>query len=140
MGYQVKLDTNGSHPARLQQIIQSGTVDYLAMDIKNDLPHYAETVGLPLVDVGAIQSSIHLIRESGVDYEFRTTIVQGLHTPERIAGIGAMIPDANRYFLQNFVDSGQLLDESCQGCSPQEMRAMLEAVRPMVPQAELRGL
>lgn len=139
-GYRVKLDTNGSFPTRLQQVIQSGTVDYVAMDIKNDLPHYAETVGLPLVNVGAIQTSIQLIQESGLAYEFRTTIVQGLHTPERIAGIGAMIPAAQHYFLQNFVDSGQLLDESCQGCTPQEMRAMLEAVRPLVPAAELRGL
>lgn len=140
LGYHIKLDTNGSYPARLEALLQAGLLDYIAMDVKNDLPHYAETAGLSLVDIGAIQSSIQLIRESGLAHEFRTTIVKGLHTPERIANISRMLGPEEGYFLQSFVDSGQLIDASCQGCSREEMMELLAAARESSPKAELRGI
>ncbi len=140
LGYLVKLDTNGSHPNRLKPLLRSGLVDYVAMDVKNDLAHYAETVGRPLLDLTSIQESIRLIRECGLEHEFRTTLVRGFHTPERLANIGRMLEGESRYFLQAFVDSGHLIDPSQKGCSKQEMVDMLAAVRVYIPQAELRGV
>lgn len=140
LGYRIKLDSNGSFPAALEQIIRSDVLDYIAMDIKNDLPHYAETAGLPLLDIANIQKSISLIQESGLDYEFRTTIVRGHHTPERIRNISLLLQPEDKYFLQNFVDSGHLIDPESQGCSPEEMQLMLAAARENLPKAALRGI
>ena len=140
MGYKIKLDTNGSLPARLQALLSAGLLDYVAMDIKNDLPHYAETIGLPLVDIAAIQRSISLLRNSGLPHEFRTTIVKGFHDPQRIRNLAQMIAGEEKYFLQNFVDSGQLIDANTRGCSREEMEEMLAAAREFVPGTELRGI
>jgi len=140
LGYKIKLDTNGSLPARLQALLSAGLLDYVAMDIKNDLPHYAETIGLPLVDIAAIQRSISLLRNSGLPHEFRTTIVKGFHDPQRIRNLAQMIAGEEKYFLQNFVDSGQLIDANTRGCSREEMEEMLAAAREFVPGTELRGI
>ncbi|MDO4733506.1 MAG: anaerobic ribonucleoside-triphosphate reductase activating protein [Bacillota bacterium] len=140
LGYKIKLDTNGSLPARLEALLSAGLLDFVAMDIKNALPHYAETIGLPLVDIAAIQRSISLLRECGLPHEFRTTIVKGYHDPARISELTQMIAGEENYFLQNFVDSGQLIDPSVRGCSREEMEEMLAAARKHVPGAELRGI
>jgi pyruvate formate lyase activating enzyme len=98
----IKLDTNGVNPKFLQEIIDEKLVDYIAMDIKSPLGKYSQTVARP-VDIEAIKSSIRLIIESSVPYEFRTTIVRSMISIDDIEAIGKEINGAKNYYLQKFV-------------------------------------
>ena len=140
MGYKVKLDTNGSFPDRLEEILKSGNVDYVAMDIKNSPEKYADTVGIPGFDVSKIKRSIEVIRASGIDHEFRTTVVSPLHTAESIAGAAEMIKGEEKYFLQNFVDSGDLINgEGMSALTGEELNEALAKAKDFIPQSEIRG-
>ena len=139
LGYAVKLDTNGTFPERLGALLAEGLVDYVAMDIKNDEAHYAETAGVP-VDLDAVKASIRLIQEKAPDYEFRTTVVSAFHTCDSIRGAAELIRGAKRYFLQKFVDSGALLKPGLTGCTREEMEKMAEKAREIIPDTQLRGV
>lgn len=109
LGFLVKLDTNGMFPDRLDALFKDGLLDYVAMDVKNSAEKYALTVGVPGLDLAPLRKSIELIMSSGVPYEFRTTLVRGLHTQEDIRGIGELVNGASNHYLQNFEDSGDLV-------------------------------
>ena len=109
LGYDIKLDTNGSCPDRLAALITQGLVDYVAMDIKNSPAAFAKTAGTDDTMLTKVQKSKELLLGGSIDYEFRTTVTAELHTVDDIAAIAAGIPGAKRYFLQNFVDSGDIL-------------------------------
>lgn len=102
MGFLVKLDSNGTNPSILKELIDSKLVDYVAMDIKSPLQKYSGTVARP-VDLEHIKESIDLLREGKVRYEFRTTVVKALLLPEDFHEIGKLIKGAERYFLQKFI-------------------------------------
>lgn len=139
-GYAVKLDTNGSFPEKLQGILELGLVDYVAMDIKNCPEKYGATIGLESYDITPVKESIELLKNSSIDYEFRTTVTENFHTVEDMESIAKWISHTPHYFLQNFVDSGNLIDESCRGVSRDTMREMLSAVQKYIPHAALRGI
>ncbi len=101
-GFLVKLDTNGTNPKMLQQVIDEELVDYIAMDIKSPLETYSQTVARP-VDVESIRESIRILLSSPVPYEFRTTVVKSLLSPEDLKRIGEAIRGAKNYYLQKFV-------------------------------------
>ncbi len=105
----VKLDTNGCFPDRLKALIDTGSIDYVAMDVKNSREKYALTAGTDNFSLDSIDESIRILIHSGLDYEFRTTVVEELHTPKDIENIASWIKGAKRYFLQNFKDSGDLI-------------------------------
>ena len=107
MGFLVKLDSNGTNPDVIEKAIRKKLVDYLAMDVKAPLDKYRETTGVD-VDVDKIKRNIELIMNSGVDYEFRTTIVKSLLSREDILKIGELIKGAKLYILQKFVPSKTL--------------------------------
>ncbi len=142
LGLLVKLDTNGSFPERLRPLIEEGLVDYLAMDIKNCKEAYAETCGLRdmSAELPKIEESIRLIMHSGIPYEFRTTVVRELHSKERIVTLAKEIEGAERFFLQTFTDSGDLIGEGLSAYSAEEMEELLSLVKPYLPSAELRGI
>ena len=140
MDFSVKLDTNGCYPKVLRQVIEEGLVDYVAMDIKNCRDKYAETVGLPTFDTAPVEESLQLLKESGVDYELRTTIVQEFHTVEDIRAIGEWCRGAPRYFLQNFVDSGNLIGSGFHAAAPLEMQAFANIATPYFGEVTLRGI
>ena len=140
MGYAVKLDTNGSFPERLKAIVSEGLVDYVAMDIKNRREKYAETIGLKNLDLSKIEESIEFLKSGAVDYEFRTTVVKQFHTIEDIRAASEWISGAKRYFLQNFVDSGELICEEVCGVDKETMLKMKSAAADFVPQTEIRGI
>lgn len=140
MGYAVKLDTNGSFPERLKAIVGEGLVDYVAMDIKNRREKYTETVGLKNLDLSKIEESIDFLKSGAVDYEFRTTVVKQFHTVEDITAAAEWISGAKRYFLQNFVDSGELICEEVCGVDKETMLKMKSAAADFVPQTEIRGI
>ncbi len=101
-GFLVKLDSNGTSPDILERAIDERLVDYIAMDIKAPLAKYSATVSRP-VDGEAIKRSIELIKKSGVDYEFRTTIVKSMLSEEDLETIGKEIAGAKTYYLQKFI-------------------------------------
>lgn len=105
MGYLVKLDTNGSNPEMLTSLIDKGLVDYVAMDIKapkeSYKERYKEVVG-KYIDTKKIEQSINILKNSPVEYEFRTTLVPGLVGKKDILEIVKWIGPAKKYFLQNF--------------------------------------
>ncbi len=141
LGYLVKLDTNGSFPERLVSLVEEGLVDRVAMDIKNAPGLYAETAGFPLLDIAPIERSKNYLLEGHVEYEFRTTVVKGLHTAESLVEAARWIEGAAEYYLQQFKDSGELLSPDGLGAFDNgEMRALCEAVRPIIPAVQLRGV
>ena len=103
-GFLVKLDSNGTHPEVLKKAIRSKAVDYIAMDIKSPLAKYHHIAARP-VDIVAIKKSIRLLMASPVSYEFRTTVIKSLLSPEDIVEIGREIKGAKRYYLQKFVST-----------------------------------
>ena len=139
LGLAVKLDTNGAYPERLRSIIDNGLVDYVAMDIKNSKEKYALTAGAD-VDIEKISESVRILMESDVEYEFRTTVARELHSPEDIQSIGEWIAGADRYFLQSFTDSGEIIGDGYSAYSPQDMGALLETVKQYIPSSALRGI
>lgn len=139
LGFDIKLDTNGSNPDLLHQLIDDGLVDYVAMDIKNSPDHYTQTCGgvdmLPKV-----RQSAALLLEDRVDYEFRTTLVHPLHCTDDLVAIGQWLQGAKRYFLQQFIDSGDLIGTGLSAFSADEMETMRQAVLPYIENTALRGL
>ena len=140
LGFAVKLDTNGSFPDRLAEILREGLADYVAVDLKNCREKVAETVGLPAFDFAAFERTMALLKQSGVDYEYRTTVVQEFHTVADIAAAAQWIAGAPRYYLQAFVDSGALIGADLHAVDRDTMAAMREAAAPFVGCCELRGL
>lgn len=140
MGYAVKLDTNGSFPEKLKDILALDLADYVAMDIKNCKERYAETVGLKGFDIVPVEKSVELLMNSGVDFEFRTTVTSNFHTVQDMEKLAKWIQGDEKYFLQNFVDSGNLIDPSCKGTTKKEMEEMLATVKNFVPNAQIRGI
>ena len=139
MGYAVKLDTNGMLPQRLSEVLATNLVDYVAMDIKSSPDGYAAATGTD-ADVSAVTDSLSLLRQSGIPYELRTTAVCGLHTAADFAAIGQWLGDVPAYFIQRFVDSGQLLGEGYTAFTTEEMELLLTTVRAYIPSAQLRGM
>ena len=140
LGFAVKLDTNGCYPEALAAILAEGLVDYVAMDIKNRPEKYPETVGIPGFDITPIQESIRLLQSSGVDYEFRTTVVRELHTVDDIRAICGWLKGSKRWYLQQFVDSGDLVGSGCHGREPLELRAFARIAEPYFGSVEVRGI
>lgn len=140
-GYAVKLDTNGTYPDRLRALLDEGLVDYVAMDIKNGEEEYLKTAGVSNEALlSRVKDSVSLIMSSGVPYEFRTTVVKGLHTKESLLSAFAMIKGAERYFLQGFVDSGALIDENgLSAFSKAEMQEFVLLAKDFVKEVSLRG-
>ena len=139
LGFAVKLDTNGTNPDMLEALAQEGLLDYAAMDIKNSPDRYAETCGG--VDLlGPVKRSAALLMAGAVDYEFRTTLVRELHRPEDLDAIAAWLAGAPRYYLQNFVDSGNLIGRGYHGFTAEQLQGFAERVRPFFGAVELRGI
>ena len=140
MGYLVKLDTNGCYPKALGNILNRNLVDYVAMDIKNSKEKYAATVGIPGFDIAGVEESIRIIRQSGIDYEFRTTAVRQLHTAEDFAAIGRWLHGCKNYYIQNFVDSGNLIGSNMSGFSKEELEVFAESLTGDFEFISIRGI
>lgn len=140
MGYLVKLDTNGSSAGRLGSLMEKGLVDYVAMDIKNSPAKYAQTIGFDEYDLENIKESVKYLMEGGIPYEFRTTVVREFHKREDFEAIGQWLCGAENYYLQGFVDSGDLIRPGLRGYTREIMEQALDIVKKYVPNAQLRGL
>lgn len=141
LGYKIKLDTNGTRPEVLRAVIERGLVDYVAMDIKNCRKKYGETIGFDSsYDLTPIDESIAVLMEGKADFEFRTTVSKTFHTPDDIKKIGEWLAGKEKFFLQQFKDSGDVIGEGVEGYSEDEMKALLDKILPFVPNAQVRGV
>ena len=139
LGFAVKLDTNGYMPDRLIGCVDKGLVDYVAMDIKSSREGYGEVAGVPSLDLSRIERSAAFLMEGHVPFEFRTTVVRELHTEEDFENIGKWLRGSERFFLQGFVDSGDLISEGLHGYDKSEMQYLLNVLKAYIPNAEIRG-
>ena len=140
LGYQIKLDTNGSRPDVLRSLCEDGLIDYVAMDIKTCKERYPDVAGIPSLHIEGIMESIEFLKRGTVPYEFRTTVVKELHSAADFEAIGQWLSGCSNYFLQNYVDSDRVLVPGFSSCSKDELLSYLEIVKPYVAHAELRGV
>lgn len=140
LSYSVKLDTNGSFPDKLIYLAENNLIDYVAMDIKNSKEKYHSSVGLKNFDMGNIEKSIRFLLSGKVPFEFRTTVVKELHTEKDIESIAKWIKGAENYFLQSFVDSGDLIGENLSAHTPETMEKMRSIAALYIPNVGLRGI
>lgn len=140
LGLAIKLDTNGAFPDRLSEVIGLGLVDYIAMDIKNCKEKYAQTTGVAHLDITPYEKSVEIIKNSGIEYEFRTTIVREHHTISDIKKIGEWLHGAKRYFLQSFVDSGNLIGGEQSAHDKTTLEAFKDAISEHFLSVEIRGV
>jgi pyruvate formate lyase activating enzyme len=113
MGMLVKIDTNGTNPKMLKEMIGMKLVDYIAMDIKSDRETYSRAAGIN-ADMKSINESTRIIMDSGIDYEFRTTVVPGLFDSSTAKNIAGWLSGAKRIFLQQFRNTDRVLDPKYQ--------------------------
>ena len=139
-GFPVKLDTNGNHPEMLEALIEGGLVNYVAMDIKNAPEKYAETIGLPEIDLGPIEKSIGLLMRGGIDYEFRTTVIREYHEAHDFEEIGMWIEGAERYYLQAFADRETVPNRALSAPDLESLRAFRDIAARYVKHAAIRGV
>ena len=146
MGFLVKLDTNGSRPELLKQLVGKGLIDYVAMDIKNCPERYAETVGLPTVGLQPIEESIAFLMSGHVEYEFRTTVVEEFHDETAMRAIGEWLkrlaPDADppRFFLQPYADRDSVLVTGLHTPEKAKFAVFAEVLAPFTASVTIRGL
>ncbi len=139
LGFLVKLDSNGTNPMMLKEIIDNKLVDYLAMDIKAPLKKYKEVIQAE-INLENIQKSIQMIMNSGIEYEFRTTIVKSQLSTDDLIEIAKLIQGAKKYFLQKFVASKtndpQFLTEKTY--SDEEFELIREKMLDYISEVEIR--
>ncbi len=140
MGYAVKLDTNGTFPDKLKNLVNHGYIDYVAMDIKNSPEKYAATSGLDVFDFSKVKESIDFLLNCNIEYEFRTTVVKEFHTAEDFKKIGKIIKGSHKYFLQNFVDSGNLIGDNLHAYNKEDLERFKEILAPFIENVEIRGI
>jgi len=138
IGYDIKLDTNGYIPEMLKRLIDDGLVDYIAMDIKGPLTDYEKFSGVP---AGRVKESIDLVMRSDLPYEFRSTLVKGLHVLEDVSEMAEAIKGAEKYFLQNYNNQGSALagDKfACSSFTQQELKEFCALAKKFVKHCEIR--
>ena len=139
LGYLVKLDTNGTNPELLEKLLK--IVDYVAMDIKSSLDKYPDVVGVK-VNIDNIKKSISLIKESGIDYEFRSTMVPDMIDKETIIKMGELLKGAKRFFIQQFKTNPKTIDKKYNSIKPLSMEKLEEfgeILKEYIDEVKIRG-
>lgn len=139
LGFKTKLDTNGSFPDRLKELIEQGLIDMVALDVKNSPARYGETIGITTFDMTPILESVEYLKHCDIEVEFRTTVVQEFHTLQDLLVIGKWLKGAKRYVLQSFVDSQRVILPGLHGYTKQELLQFASLLQPFVQHVEVRG-
>ncbi|MEG1743396.1 MAG: anaerobic ribonucleoside-triphosphate reductase activating protein [Clostridia bacterium] len=139
LGYLIKLDTNGSFPEILKRLVQKKLVDYVAMDIKSSLLTYDRLTGIK-TDLSAIKQSASFLMSKAVPFEFRTTTVKELHSIDDFRMIGEWLCGNENYYIQSFVDSGDVIKDGLSAFSPDEINSCLAQLSKNIPNAKPRGI
>ena len=139
-GFLVKLDTNGFFPEKLELLLKDGLIDYVAMDIKNSPEKYSVTCGIETADIEKVKKSVDLLKNSGIEFEFRTTTVKEYHSVEDFISIGKWLCGNYKYYIQCFNDSGDTIKKDLTSPTENDLNAYKSAVLPYLPLAEIRGV
>lgn len=140
-GYAIKLDTNGTNPDMLNELINDGLIDCVAMDIKASPDNYAKATGIEAPPMDSIFKSVEILMSGRVNYEFRTTVVNGIHTAEDFRVIGSWLRGARAYYLQRYIDSGNLINAAgLRPASKSTMTGYRNILLPDIPNTYLRGV
>ena len=146
LGYLVKLDTNGTRPQVVKELVTRGLVDYVAMDIKNGPARYGETAGVSRLELEAIEETMGFLMAGNVDFEFRTTVVAELHRAQDMKEIGQWLqklsPDKKpaKLFLQAYADRDSVLTGGLSAHSKETMQEFKDILAPYADIVELRGI
>lgn len=140
LGYAIKLDTNGGSPEKLAKLAEEKLVDYVAMDVKNSPERYAETTGVPNLNLMPYRESVSFLLSDAVDYEFRTTVVAQYHDEASFEAIGDWIAGAKRYFLQAFTDRDTVPVRGLSAPGKEQLERYRSIVLPKVKSVEIRGV
>ena len=140
LGYDIKLDTNGYRPDVLAQLCEQGLIDYVAMDIKHSPAKYNTICNIANFQLEHILSAVEFLKSGVVPYEFRTTLIQELHTPEDITAIGEWLSGSKAYFLQAYKDSDSVIQSGFHTPDRDTLLQFVELLKPYVPAVQLRGV
>ena len=138
LGFLIKLDTNGTNPIVVQKLLDEHLLDYIAMDIKNSENEYPKTAGCQVINMENIKKSIKIIENSGINYEFRTTLVKEFHSEKSIREMADLIKGAKQLYLQKFVDREGCIQKGLHEVTLEEANKFREILSEVVP-TELRG-
>ena len=141
-GYLVKIDTNGTFPDSLKELIKKKLVDYVAMDVKAPKKKYSQLTGVK-TDIKNIEKSIDIIKKSAHDYEFKTTFVPDLLKKEDIVEIAKWLKDSEKYYLQQFKTGIPLISSSLEKMTPYPKEYVVETfeeIQPYFKKCEMRGV
>ena len=139
LGFLIKLDTNGTNPKILEELLDENLLDYVAMDIKNCPSLYSETCGVPQIDLANIKKSISLIINKAKDYEFRTTLVKEFHEKMNYGDFLNLVKGTKRLFLQKFVDREGCIQKGLHEVDVVEASKLREYLAKAIPEVSLRG-
>lgn len=140
LGLKVKLDTNGTNPQMLKQLLEENLLDYVAMDIKSSLPLYGKACGISDIKLTPIKKSIDMLINGTTDYEFRTTTVEQFLDDQAVADIGTLLKGAKKYFLQGYVESEYVPDKSLNAIPKEKLLQYAAELSKNIDHVELRGL
>lgn len=138
LGYKIKLDTNGTNPKLLKELIDERLLDYVAMDVKNSLIKYGATTGVH-GNFDLVVDSINLLKEGKVDYEFRTTLVEEFHSDKTISDMAELVKGAKRLFLQKYVYRDGVIIKSLHPIEEAKALQFKNILLKYVNNVELRG-
>ncbi len=140
LGYLIKLDTNGYRPEVLKSLVLNGLVDYVAMDIKAGRENYSRAAGVENIKIKDIEESAAFLLGGALPFEFRTTAVKGIHSLRDFVDMGEWLAGCPHYYLQNYLDSDQVLCPGYQPFSREELDSFLNVLKLHIPNAMLRGV
>ena len=140
LGYQIKLDTNGTNPGMVKKLEREGLIDMVAMDIKAAPDNYIRAAGVQNPSMEAVFETADYLLHGQLDYEFRTTAVKGIHTREDFMQIGKWIKGAKAYFLQSYRESQEVLCPGFESFTREELLGFLRILQAEIPNAAIRGV
>ena len=139
LGFLIKLDTNGTNPEVVKDLYENHLIDYVAMDIKNSFVKYAMTVGVKNAFLDKISQTIKFLMTSGIDYEFRTTLIDEFHNEQDMRDIAETIKGAKRLYLQKYVDRESCIAHGFHEVSKEKAERFVDILKGSIEQVSLRG-
>lgn len=139
LGFLIKLDTNGTNPEVVKDLYENHLIDYVAMDIKNSFVKYAMTVGVKNAFLDKISQTIKFLMTSGIDYEFRTTLIDEFHNEQDMRDIAETIKGAKRLYLQKYVDRESCIAHGFHEVSKEKAERFVDILKGNIEQVTLRG-
>ena len=140
LGYPIKLDTNGTHPALLKTLTEQNLIQMTAVDIKACPDNYPALCGLVHPELDAVKETVEFLKNGILDYEFRTTVIRELHSEKDFIEIGQWLTGAKAYYLQAYRDSEEVLQPGFSSYTRKELEHFREILKRTIPLVELRGI